>query len=50
MAFLGRLPLSLKLREASDAGTPPAAGDGPEAGAFAALAEKMLEALKKENG
>ncbi|HEY0164223.1 MAG TPA: Mrp/NBP35 family ATP-binding protein [Sphingomicrobium sp.] len=50
VAFLGRLPLSLKLREASDAGTPPAAGDGPEAGAFAALAEKMLEALKKENG
>ncbi len=50
VAFLGRLPLSLKLREASDAGTPPAAGEGPEAGAFAALAGKMLEALEKENG
>jgi len=29
--FLGRLPLSLALREASDAGNPPAAGAGPEA-------------------
>src|SRR5947208_1870964 len=26
--FLGRLPLSLNIREASDAGTPPAASDG----------------------
>ncbi len=33
--FLGRLPLSTSLREASDAGTPPAAGDGPAAEAFA---------------
>jgi ATP-binding protein involved in chromosome partitioning len=45
IAFLGRLPLSLALRAASDAGTPPAAGDGPEAEAFAALAVKLLEAL-----
>jgi ATP-binding protein involved in chromosome partitioning len=45
IAFLGRLPLSTHLREASDAGTPPAAGDGPEAEAFAALADKLLEAL-----
>ena len=43
--FLGRLPLSLALRAASDAGTPPAAGDGPEAEAFARLADKLLEAL-----
>ena len=41
--FLGRLPLSLKIREASDAGEPPAAGGGPEADAFAALAAKLLE-------
>ena len=27
--FLGRLPLSLAIREASDAGKPPAAADGP---------------------
>jgi len=43
--FLGRLPLSSELRAASDAGTPPAAGDGPEAEAFARLADKLLEAL-----
>ena len=46
--FLGRLPLSAKLRAASDAGTPPAAGDGPEAEAFAALASKLLKALDTE--
>jgi len=45
IAFLGRLPLSIALRTASDAGTPPAAGEGPEAEAFAALAVKLLEAL-----
>ena len=43
--FLGRLALSASLRFASDAGTPPAAGDGPEAEAFAVLATKLLEAL-----
>jgi ATP-binding protein involved in chromosome partitioning len=46
VAFLGRLPLSAHLREASDAGTPPAAGEGPEAEAFARLADKLLEALE----
>ena len=45
--FLGRLPLSLAIREASDAGTPPAAGDGPEAEAFAAIAAKLLERWKR---
>jgi len=43
--FLGRLPLSLAIREASDAGSPPAAADGPDADAFAALAAKLLAAL-----
>jgi len=43
--FLGRLPLSLTIREASDAGKPPAASDGPEADAFAAIAAKLLEAV-----
>ena len=43
--FLGRIPLKLEIRRASDAGTPPAAGDGPEAQAFAALAGKLLDAL-----
>ena len=32
MPFLGRIPLQLAVREASDAGTPPAAGDGPAGG------------------
>ncbi|WP_312026080.1 Mrp/NBP35 family ATP-binding protein [Sphingomicrobium flavum] len=45
--FLGRLPLSLALREASDAGMPPAAGDGPAAEAFAELAKAVLAGLEK---
>jgi ATP-binding protein involved in chromosome partitioning len=44
--FLGRLPLSLAIREASDAGRPPAATDGAEAEAFAAIAAKLLEPAK----
>jgi ATP-binding protein involved in chromosome partitioning len=44
--FLGRLPLSLTVREASDAGNPPAASNGAEAQAFAAIAEKMLAAVE----
>src|SRR3954469_310663 len=43
--FLGRLPLSVAIREQSDAETPPAAGDGPEAEAFAAIAAKLLAAV-----
>lgn len=43
--FLGRLPLSLAIREASDAGNPPAASGGPEAEAFEAIAAKLLEAV-----
>jgi ATP-binding protein involved in chromosome partitioning len=43
--FLGRLPLSLDIRERSDAGTPVAASDGPESEALAAIAAKLLEAV-----
>ena len=43
--FLGRLPLSVAIRSASDAGTPPASGDGPEAQAFAELATAVLKSL-----
>ena len=43
--FLGRLPLSLAIREASDAGNPPAASVGPEAAAFAAIAAKLIAAV-----
>jgi len=48
--FLGRLPLSTSLREASDAGNPPAAGDGPTADAFASLAEALTAQLEKSRG
>jgi len=44
--FLGRLPLSVAIREASDAGTPLASSSGPEAEAFATLASQLLEALE----
>jgi ATP-binding protein involved in chromosome partitioning len=43
--FLGRLPLSLSIREASDAGEPPAASGGPDAQAFEAIAAKLLESV-----
>ena len=46
IAFLGRLPLSLAIREASDAGNPPALGDGPDSQAFAALAAKLADLLE----
>lgn len=44
--FLGRLPLSLSVREASDAGSPPAASDSADAEPFAAIARKLLETLE----
>jgi ATP-binding protein involved in chromosome partitioning len=44
--FLGRLPLSLAIREASDAGRPPAASRGPEADVFGVLAARLLETLE----
>jgi ATP-binding protein involved in chromosome partitioning len=43
--FLGRLPLSLSIRESSDAGRPPAAFGGPDAEAFDAIAAKLLQAV-----
>ncbi len=39
--FLGRVPLDMAIRVDSDAGRPPAAGDGPQADAFRALAERV---------
>jgi len=48
--FLGRLPLSTSLREASDAGKPPAGQGGPAAGAFAEIARRMLAELEKVAG
>jgi ATP-binding protein involved in chromosome partitioning len=43
--FLGRVPLTIPLRLASDAGTPPAAGEGEEADAFRAIARRLMERL-----
>jgi ATP-binding protein involved in chromosome partitioning len=39
LAFLGRIPLTMAVRQASDAGVPPASGDGPEAAPFRAIAD-----------
>ena len=44
-AFLGRVPLALSIREDSDAGKPPAAGDSAEGEAFAAIARKLIDWL-----
>ncbi|RJY09796.1 Mrp/NBP35 family ATP-binding protein [Aurantiacibacter aquimixticola] len=43
--FLGRVPLSLEIREASDAGQPPAASDGAAGKPFAAIAAQLAAAL-----
>ena len=41
LPFLGRIPLTPAIRLASDAGTPPAAGNGPEAAHFTDLAARV---------
>ncbi len=43
--FLGRIPLELAIRKASDAGEPLAAGNGPEAELFANLAAEVARRL-----
>jgi len=43
--FLGRIPLELAIRESSDAGQPPAFGNGPEAEVFAKLAAEVSQRL-----
>ena len=45
-AFLGRIPLSKVIREASDAGRPPAAGDSEQGRAFAAIASQVSDWLE----
>lgn len=42
LPFLGELPLSIDVRLAGDAGTPIAAGDGPESEAYARLAHRLI--------
>jgi ATP-binding protein involved in chromosome partitioning len=47
-AFLGRIPLDLSIRVDSDAGKPPAAGDGPQGEAFAAIARRVATWLDNQ--
>jgi ATP-binding protein involved in chromosome partitioning len=44
--FLGRIPLDIAIRTASDAGDPPAAGDTPHGAAFTAIAAKVAAWIK----
>ena len=41
LPFLGRIPLDLAIREGGDSGDPPAAGDGPLAAPFEAIAARL---------
>lgn len=50
LPFLGRVPLELAIRTASDAGDPPAAGNGPQAETFAALAAGLDGWLAEHGG
>jgi ATP-binding protein involved in chromosome partitioning len=47
-AFLGRIPLAMAIRVASDAGQPPAAGDRPEGEPFAAIAARLGDWLDRQ--
>lgn len=42
LPFLGRVPLDIAIRRDSDAGQPPAAGDGPQAEAYLGIARAVL--------
>ena len=48
--FLGRIPLAIDIRAASDAGQPPAAGNGPHAGAFMSIAEQLAAWIRTHGG
>ena len=48
LAFLGRIPLDLTIRQDSDAGRPPAAFDGPQGEAFAAIARRVATWLDSQ--
>jgi ATP-binding protein involved in chromosome partitioning len=49
-AFLGRVPLDLGVRIASDGGMPPTANDGPQAEAFMAIAARIATWLGNRKG
>ncbi|KRA80654.1 Mrp/NBP35 family ATP-binding protein [Altererythrobacter sp. Root672] len=46
--FLGRIPLAMEIRVASDAGQPPAANDGPQGKAFADIAARLSDWLARQ--
>jgi len=48
--FLGRIPLAMDIRAASDAGQPPAAGNGPHAAAFMSIAEQLAAWIRTHGG
>ena len=48
--FLGRVPLAMEIRVASDAGQPPAAGDTPQGRAFAEVARRLSAWLDANKG
>lgn len=48
--FLGRVPLDIAIRRASDAGEPPAAGDDASAAPFLRIAGKVMEGLNPKRG
>jgi len=48
--FLGRIPLTLPIRQASDAGVPPAAGEGPDSDVFRTVAERLLDQVNRIAG
>ena len=50
LPFLGRIPLDPAIRRRSDAGDPPASGDGGEGAPFAALAARLAEWLDRRAG
>lgn len=45
--FLGRIPLAIEIRIASDAGQPPAANEGPQGQAFADIAARLVQWLDR---
>ena len=50
LPFLGRIPLDISIRVDSDAGKPPAAGEGPQAQAFAMIARRIGTWLDNQTG
>lgn len=48
--FLGRVPLDIAIRTASDAGEPPAGGSGAQATPFTAIAQRLVAWLDEQEG